>query len=478
MFGLMKHFLKEKISTPNSVKLTDMHVGCVVGFGFMPQKNISGRRLPVTEINSYLFEDDSFVSFRLENGNTDVSVIIADEDESGTYLALSQRIEERLVSPLFSSRHPRGWFALKEGDKIIVNRDILGVPVGWLVSRYKVVMSTKGKLLEGDFRLRKPTSYASLAKPFDYVLLVDEANEYALEAEQYEDGSCHVYSTVYRPATDIGEISRPQLRPVIAGGDRFALLEEKIEHVPPSAPIIVKKDIPASVPLKTEALAKQKPKELPLKEHDKREEELVKPRAKEAAKQTAKDAVVEIQSKAAVKEEPVNTLQDVPVTAAPSSLPAAPPPEQSRKTVEEPVHSADIQEPVQEAPQKPVQPSQNTVAVVGLTEIAPVHGKFGRIQPTPAQMPQQQPTEMLPCDIALAGRIIDEAQRNQLLISELIRKVIDLPARIQDHVLIPFSLSDAEYAELARRYGLQPSDRMGVMGRILEELRQFAGQKA
>ena len=65
-----------------------------------------------------------------------------------------------------------------------------------------------GRYLEGDWRMRKPTDRGRVSKPFQYALLVDEDNEHALEAEQYEDGTLQVFATIYRPATDIGEIKR------------------------------------------------------------------------------------------------------------------------------------------------------------------------------------------------------------------------------------------------------------------------------
>src|SRR5580692_3873728 len=107
MFGLMKNLLKEKESAADTVKLSELHVGCTVGFGFMPQKNIIGRRLAVAEVNSYLFDTDNFVAFRLESENTEVNLIIADDgNPQGTYLALSRPLKERFYSPLFVSPLP------------------------------------------------------------------------------------------------------------------------------------------------------------------------------------------------------------------------------------------------------------------------------------------------------------------------------------------------------------------------------------
>ena len=82
-------------------------------------------------------------------------------------------------------------------------------------------------------------------------------------------------------------------------------------------------------------------------------------------------------------------------------------------------------------------------------------GKFRRIQPTHAQEQGAAPVGTLACDLRLAGRLIDEALRNQLPLASIVRKVIDLPARVADQVLIPFALDNAE--EVARACAaLQP----------------------
>ena len=84
---------------------------------------------------------------------------------------------------------------------------------------------------------------------------------------------------------------------------------------------------------------------------------------------------------------------------------------------------------------------------------------------------------MLSCDLHLAGRLIDEAQRNRMALSELIRKVIDLPARVTEQVFIPFTLESSEAQELARRYKLPNADIELVKPHIINELKRFVGDK-
>lgn len=341
MFSLMKPSARENAQIADALTLADLHVGCMVGFGFVPQKNISGVRICVTEINSYLFDAESFIAYRLEGGDADINLIIADESEPArTYLALSQRIRPRLFESIFSGYLPPDWFALKEGDTVKVNSSNPIALQGWLAPRYTVVVLTKGRLMEGDHRLRKASERVLLSRPFEYVLLVDEENEYALEAEKYEDGTMHVFATIYCPATDIGEIKR-------APKSRSAAIEI-IPHVSPSEPDADEGDV-----------------------------------AQERTK---------------------------------------------------------------------MYPPQSQIALV-------------------------LAAEMLSCDLRLAACLIDEAQRSQIPLSELIRRVIGLPACIKEEVYIPFTLADKEMTELAKRYELAVTDTHGVKQKIIEDLRRFAGAK-
>jgi hypothetical protein len=450
MFGMMKNLLKEKESAPEAVKLSDLHVGCTVGFGFMPQKSISGRRLTVTEVNSYLFDGDNFVAFRLESENTEVNLIIADDGQAeGSYLALSRRLKDRFFAPLFVSPLPDAWFDLPVGHEIDVAARVLGAPQGWLATNYIVAMKTKGRILEGDFRMRKPAGRLSLSQPFDYVLLVDQDNTHALEAERYEDGTLKVFATIYRPVTDIGEIALPPRQsrtlPLLSEKEAYAKFAATTEASPElmaeiQSPKLIVPEIP------------------PITKIEARTEPMLEPKLEPRPE-------LKFQTPPVERIVPGTTLPPRPaLDTTKQAFVLQVPPAQPVAAVSSPV-------PPQE--EKISQPVQSKAVVTDMTP--PVHGKFGRIQPVIQE--NTMSANMLACDTRLAGRIIDEAQRNQMPLSELIRKVIDLPARINEEVYIPFNLELVEYAELARRYGLQPNDQQAVRERIMEEMRLFVGDK-
>lgn len=402
MFGLMKNLIKDYTTPANLVKIAELHAGCVVGFGFVPQKNISGKRIPVSQVNSYLFETDSFAAYRLENGSIDINLIVADDDDpTGSYLALSQRIDTPLFSGLFADKLPQDWFALAANEKVKVITSALGVPQGWLASYYTVAVKTTGRFLEGDYRLRKVTDRNRLSRPFEYVLLVDEDNEHALEAEKYEDGTLRVFATVYRPITDIGEITR-EPKPVST-----PVMDSQNDFMQPSKSIVA-----GSI-----------------------------------------DKITHISPSLTDSEKGAATLSAKPVKKSAEITPV-----ESKQTPTLVV-----------SPLPPAKPEVIT---------SPVHTKFGRIQPASSQAASAMIADVLACDLKLAAKLIDEAQRNQILLAELIRKVIDLPARVNEQVLIPFAIDNAETAELARRYNLPAGDTQAVKQYIIEELKRFVGEKS
>ncbi len=86
--------------------------------------------------------------------------------------------------------------------------------------------------------------------------------------------------------------------------------------------------------------------------------------------------------------------------------------------------------------------------------------------------------DALECDLRVANRIIDEAIRSEMRLSDVVRRIIELPVSHQEAVQLPITLSDEDYALLAIRYGISPSDRTSIKTRIIEDLGSFSGKKA
>lgn len=115
---------------------------------------------------------------------------------------------------------------------------------------------------------------------------------------------------------------------------------------------------------------------------------------------------------------------------------------------------------------------------------AHVNGKRRNKELLPAIIPGQEVVDLnghedsqkLTCDIKVAAKIIDEALRNDIQVSDLMKKVLDLPVAESDTIDFDLPLSDKEYAILAKRYELHPRDRKSIKEKILEELEAFTGE--
>jgi hypothetical protein len=85
--------------------------------------------------------------------------------------------------------------------------------------------------------------------------------------------------------------------------------------------------------------------------------------------------------------------------------------------------------------------------------------------------------ESVECDLRVANQIIDEAIRNEMRLSDVVRRIIELPVSHQEAVHIPINLADEDYSLLAIRYGIPSSDRNAIKIRIMQDLSDFSGSK-
>ena len=86
--------------------------------------------------------------------------------------------------------------------------------------------------------------------------------------------------------------------------------------------------------------------------------------------------------------------------------------------------------------------------------------------------------ESIECDLRVANKIIDEAIRNEMRLSDVVRRIVELPVAHQEAVQIPVALTEEDYSLLAIRYGISASDRHAIKKRIIEDLNSFSGKKA
>jgi len=406
-----------------TLKPEQLQIGSVLGFGFVPQAILSGRRLHVHSINTYQFGEESLTSFVLaqdKDVNMGVSMIVA-ESEGEHYLAISRRISINDRAKLFDVPELDAVMDKAEPTTLSCKEHILDFK-GWVVPSYKrEIQKLKGRIFKGDFR-KIPLSAGGAPQEFEYTLLVSDTNEHAIEIEKYSDGRVEVYATVYRRMSDIGEITHP-------GAAEMGRPDIKLASPPAK---------PAEAPvMSAPALAPDNTKTAPIKLP-----EFTPPPAPAAAPVIAKPAA-----------------EDKPKT----SLPAG------QFTVT----------PTKETPKMESTVNGTGAAKSGLFVQANAPETYPRqeIKAVTNEALKNFETDAIECDLRVANKIIDEAIRNEMRLTDIVRRIIELPVAYPESVQIPMTLTNEDYSLLAIRYGISSSDRASIKKRIIEDLNDFSGGK-
>ncbi len=77
--------------------------------------------------------------------------------------------------------------------------------------------------------------------------------------------------------------------------------------------------------------------------------------------------------------------------------------------------------------------------------------------------------------LAAARNLIDQAQRKQVRVRDVLREMIGLESALSEEVIFELPLSDEDYRTLAMRYKLRPDHRIEIRSRLEEELRTKLG---
>jgi hypothetical protein len=451
-----------------------LQVGSSLGFGFVPQVILSGRRLHVSAINTYLFGEETLTSFVLtQDKDPGVSMIVAESDGE-YYLAISRRISLNDRMKLFDVQELGNVLTRADALRLACRDNIVDYK-GWLVSSYKrEIQNLKGYLFKGDCRKTKAPSPAE-GLEFEYTLLVSDSNEHAIEVEKYNDGRIEVYATVYRRLNDIGEITHPPLPSMAAAPTEAAKPEIKLFSQP-------------EVARAPEAAA-------PRLESDKPEAKAgFKPEAPAAAVEPARASAIKLQefTPTPTPMPGAESAAAAPVAAAaPAKAPEpdprfAPPqfaPQFAMKA--DYLTTAKTEETTKETTMTTTEQYINgTRSDMSTAEAAkpklyvqPNNDAFARQDIKAAGKLGGFDADSIECDLRVANKIIDEAIRNEMRLTDIVRRIIELPVANPESVQIPLTLNDDDYALLAIRYGITAADRNAIKRRILEDLNDFSGNK-
>lgn len=425
MLDALSDFWKPLKKNQSQEKLNpaQLQIGSVIGFGFVPQPSLSGRRLTVTHVNTYQFGEEALTSFVLsQDKDAGVSIIVAESDGE-QYLAISRRIAISDRMRMFDSKDLDNIMESPDVSTLVC-REMVPDFKGWLVPNYKrEIQGMGGRIFRGDYR-KAPLPPVTQAQEFKYTLLVSESNEHAIEIEKYNDGRVELYATIYRRTTDIGEITHPMRTELNRPDLKLASVESEKVEAPKAKPAPAVEMAPP---------AKPEP----------------------------------------VKSEPIK-LQEFTKTTLPPLAPKA-------EAVPLPIKAIPVIPTVTQEEKKTMaitEPAKNGAAdKPKFASASPASETFKQEIKTVSKMTNGMDSESIECDLRIANKIIDEAIRNEMRLSDVVRRIIELPVSHQEVVHIPITLSDEDYALLAIRYGISASDRNAIKKRIFEDLNDFSGNK-
>ncbi len=493
----------KKTTQAAKLKLTDMQIGSVVTFGYVPQAALSGKKLTVSSINSYQFGQDVLTSFVVSNEKDNIISMIVAEAQGEQYLAISRRISESERAKLFDEN------AIKEitGDNEIAVfkcKDNIPELKGWLVNNYKrEIQGMRGFLHKADFRNGNNGSHSGAE--FSYTLLGSNSNEHAIEIESYKDGHIDIYATIYRRTSDITDVTHTE--------DKAQKSDVKLISKNEELPVIAK---PAQDESKRSPSAIEKPSEAIKPEKN-------TPKLDNGSDITLKSDKPEPPKLASSGAEPVK-LESVPLPQM-IATPLAPEVEKSQpeaikseaikpeseaiktETVkaeapkqETETSEPEITKPLTTAPEQTKNNEEKKIMSTATTmgnEIKPAgtngaantdqsaktfanyNKDYNNKQEIKAvnKIANGMDNESVECDLRVANQLIDEAIRNEMRLSDVVRRIIELPVAHQEAVHIPINLADEDYSLLAIRYGIPSTDRNAIKLRIIQDLGDFSGNK-
>lgn len=203
--GIFKNPFKKK-SFKRLEHPKDLMIGDIVKFSFLSQPDLSNKKFEVVEINTYDFKHEVSTQFSLKGEGGNIIFLVVENEDGEESLSVSKSISRKVVKKLFKEKDFAGIFNNGTGVDIerIAELDDLE---GWTAPYY--VCGTAGKsgyFHKGDYRGKELPKYEDDSEGLDYYLLSSEEDEFAIEAEVYENGETEVCVTAYLENSSIEEM--------------------------------------------------------------------------------------------------------------------------------------------------------------------------------------------------------------------------------------------------------------------------------
>ncbi len=203
-------FSKPETPTRELTRPDDLVTGDMItlddSFALPPQ--LKGKQLKVEAVNTYEYEHSRTTEWQLKGTGNQAVFLTLDKDDE-VYLAFSIKLTRDKVEQLFNIEQFSGIFEEPGEARLTVTE---GHPFPelsqWLGKNYRqTTFAQFGYFHPEDYRKSQPSQYEgeNQGEPFESYQLIDDTENYAVEAEVYEGGETEVSLILYRPVTDIRE---------------------------------------------------------------------------------------------------------------------------------------------------------------------------------------------------------------------------------------------------------------------------------
>jgi len=184
----------------------DLGLGDIVKFGFLPQEDLSNKRLEVIEVNTYDFRGETSTSFTLKSETGAVVWLTVTNEDGEEYLSISKKVNRAEVTQTFLDEDFGQVFNEGVGLKLARQEETRDL-TNWTADTYiKTEDCSKGYFHKGDYRERTLPKYEDESESFDFYLLENTTEEFFIEIEIYEGGDTEVYMGVYLDLSSIDEL--------------------------------------------------------------------------------------------------------------------------------------------------------------------------------------------------------------------------------------------------------------------------------
>lgn len=366
-------------------------------------------------------------------------MIIAGSEQGRPYLALSRTIPEAKRHELCTEDDYKRLRQWKLPQHLYIREQACAMQ-DWLYMHYEAkITQLKGTTVTPQQEVRS----------YDYALYTSLREHKALELERYATGEIVIHATVFRPASDIIRIERGAAVSKARKGEKDVMAAR--QETPEAQHTGGAQSQPGS-PAPADREDAPGPSSAP-------EEDVAVQRAGEGR---------------AFAETSIASLAGLHQPSPASSQASA---KQPQSTAE----AAQTQTPGKDNGASKAHPAQDqtgdSAKIYQLPQAMKVQGsRNGDGQMAGLSQSREIEGHRIRCNLRMASKLVDEAMRNDMRVSDVIRKALGLNVAETDQIAFDVKLSNRDYKILAERFDLDARQKDQIHELIMEELSHFTGE--